>query len=121
LEDNVEQKLKQIWQSLAKAHPILQAWEGIAWMGLTVVILMILVHVTSGTGLVPVVLAVGAAVLWSVYMPMVHPVLDPDFDLEAFMKDFKKFERWSKNEGLVLACILVGCVVAGNIMLAVLY
>jgi hypothetical protein len=117
----VEQKLKQIWQSLAKAHPILQAWEGIAWMGLTMIIMMIMVHVTTGTGLVPIVLAIGAAVLWSVYMPMVHPVLDPDFDLETFMKDFEKFEKWFWNKGVILSAVLVGCVIAGNIMLAVIH
>jgi hypothetical protein len=117
----VEQKLKQIWQKLAKAHPILQAWEGIAWMGLTVLIMMIMVHVTTGTGLVPIVLAIGAAVLWSVYMPMVHPVLDPDFDLEAFMKDFEKYEQWFWTKGLIISAMLLGCVIAGNIMLAVIH
>jgi hypothetical protein len=54
-------------------------------------------------------------------MPMVHPVLDPDFDLEAFMKDFEKYEQWFWTKGLIISAMLLGCVIAGNIMLAVIH
>jgi hypothetical protein len=115
------EELRKLWKQLERVYPIFRAAEGLAYIGLIIVLMVSITHIWPGTDLAYGAFIVGIILSAVIAMATVYPHFDPEFDLKEFLRDLDRFDSWFWSKGVWCMGMLLGVIIAANVLLSVVY